>query len=83
MMTGITMNLDAKPSIGSEISGNWANRNPADDSLDAKRRHSEGDKENQPDEKMREAQSEGHDQDKDVEMGDVGNEEKVAAVEEE
>lgn len=82
MITGLTKNLDAKPSIGSEISGNWANRNPADDSLDTKRRHSEGDKENQPDEKMSEAQSEGHDQDKDVEMGDLGSEEKVAAVEE-
>lgn len=78
----MTKSLDAKPSLGSEISGNWVNRNPADDSLDAKRRLSEGDKENQPDEKMSEAQSEGHDQDKDVEMEDMGNEEKVAAVEE-
>lgn len=83
MIAGLTKSLDAKPGIGSEISGNWVNKNPTDDSLDAKRRHSEGDKENQPGEKkMSEGQSEGHDQDKDVEMGDLGNEEKVAAVEE-
>lgn len=79
---GKTEPLEAKPSLGSEISGNWAKKKSADDSPEAKRRLSEGDKENQPDEKMSEAPSEGHERDKDVEMRDLGGEEKVAAAEE-
>jgi hypothetical protein len=84
IITGLAkaQTLEVIPSLGSEISGNWGNRNYADDSPEGKRRHSEGDKENQPDEKMSEAHSEGHDQDKDIEMRDMENVEKVAVVEE-
>lgn len=71
-----------KPSLGSEISGNWGKRKNGDEVPEAKRRHSEGDKENQPDEKMSDTHSQGHDQDKDVDMRDMGNEEKVVTAEE-
>ncbi|RFU76419.1 hypothetical protein TARUN_5775 [Trichoderma arundinaceum] len=84
IITGVgrTESLDGKPSLGSEISRNWAKRKNTDEAPEGKRRHSEGDKENQPDDKMSEAHSEGQDRDRDVEMRDLGNEEKAAVAEE-
>lgn len=75
---------DSKPSLGSEISGNWAKRKNLDEAPEAKRRHSEGNKENQPDDKMSDAPAEEHEheQEKDVEMGDMAGEEKAVAAEE-